>query len=228
MGDFNFNVNYFLTKLENCFYFYYYVNLFLFNINYEYLLIFFCLFCALLWFLTTYTLINKLLFFFLSLVCLSAILWLLSLEVWGFILVLTELTLLFFFFILSTHVHLKHLKLYARSPYFILAMLFLMISFYSLDNTFNLLNSPIDYYKAMYLVITADYFFIYYFLAVYWNIILYTAIILGLFSLFFILIFYQSRNLYSMSKKKTKSIYFIRKQSTIHQAYYNTYLRWFQ
>ena len=64
MGDFNFNVNYFLTKLENCFYFYYYVNLFLFNINYEYLLIFFCLFCALLWFLTTYTLINKLLFFF--------------------------------------------------------------------------------------------------------------------------------------------------------------------
>lgn len=86
-------------------------------------------------------------------------------------------------------------------------------------------NYSISYYAISFYIITADYFFIYYFLILYLDIVINIALILGLFSIYFILIYYYLKTLYTRNQKGKKSIYFLRKQNLIHQSFYQTYLR---
>lgn len=148
--------------------------------------------------------------------------WFVSLETFGFILLLTELTIIFLFLIVITQFTTKLLQTKFYLPFYLtLSLLILCLQEFDTNIT---LNSS-SYYSAMFLVITADYFFIYYFLIIYLDITAYVALILGLFSIYFILLFYQLKNLQQQKNKNIKSIYLLRKQNLVHQAIYFNYLR---
>lgn len=198
---------------------------FIYHISWTYLFCIIIICFNLIMFLNASALVNKLTWFFFILMGCSSIIWLCSLETFGFILILTELALIFLFFIVATQFTLKILT---PSVKLTTTVLFFFTVMCLLDFETNLNFNSISYYNALFLIITADYFFIYYFLVIYLDIVIYTALILGLFSLYFIFLYYKLKNFYNNSKSKTKTIYSVRKQNLIHQAIYQNYLRWFQ
>ena len=198
---------------------------FVYHISWSYLICTLLLFINMFMFFNAETIILKITWFFtITVICVS-ILWWATLETVGFILILTELTLLFFFLIVATQLTFKKIqntKLSNNISILFVLLLFLLTS----EHNFNVTST--SYYNSIYLITTADYFFLYYFLITYLDIVIYTALILGLFSIYFILLFYQLKQLLNNSKTKNKSIYFLRKQNLLHQALYQNYLRWFQ
>lgn len=198
---------------------------FIYHISWTYLICCTILIINLYMFFNAYNILNKLTWFFFTLIACSSLIWLCSLEIIGFILILTELTLIFLFFIvmtqitnkISTQFNIKHISF---------IILFLLMCCLNVDSTLTL--QAISYYNALFLVITADYFFLYYFLIIYLDIVIYIGLILGLFSIFFIFLYYHLKKIHNTAYTKHKTIYFIKKQNFLHQAIYSNYLRWFQ
>lgn len=215
MLDYLQHYNFILFDLIQFFYF----------ISWDYLLIITIITINLFMFLNATTLIPKLTWFFFTLIGCASISWMCSLEIIGFILILTELALIFLFLIVATQFSLKIINSPIKiNVFFVILMLLLCL----LDfNIFTPTNS-ISYYNAIFLVITADYFFLYYFLVIYLDIVVYIALILGLFSLYFIFLYYKLKQLQNKTNKKLKTIYLVKKQNLLHQSIYQNYLRWFQ
>lgn len=198
---------------------------FIYYISWTYLMCTLLIIINLNLFLNASNIIKKLTWFTLILFSCTVIIWIISLEIIGFILILTELTLIFLFFIVMTQLTLQHIKKpYLNYNLFILFILFVIL----IDSNTSVNINSINYYNAQFLIITADYFFIYYFLVIYLDIVIYIALLLGLFSIYFIFLYYQLQKLQNTAYKKSKTIYFIRKQNLLHQAIYQNYLRWFQ
>ena len=87
-------------------------------------------------------------------------------------------------------------------------------------------------YKNYYVhsnIIFNDFFYIYNsFFEKYALLTLFTLVIITLYSIFFILLFYQIKNYNSHEQKKIKNIYFLRKQNILHQTNFNTKIRIFK
>lgn len=201
---------------------------FIFNISWTYLFCTIFILINLILFINTENLIKKITWFFFILFGCLALIWYCALETFGFMLLLTELTLIFFFFIVSTQFILTHLiKPVNILKITMIALLTLLFTELNLLPELNIINS-VSYYEATFLITTADYFLMYYFFILYLDIIINVALILGLFSIYFILIYYSLKELQATAVKNKKSIYFLRKQNLFHQSLYQTYLRWFQ
>lgn len=201
---------------------------FIFNISWIYVFSFLLILFNLILFLNTENLIKKITWFFFILMGCSSIIWYCSLETFGFILILTELVLIFFFFIVSTQFVLttlvKPINALKLTTFIVLILICTEIN---ISTGLTNLNS-ISYYEATFLIITADYFLMYYFFILYLDIVINIALLLGLFSIYFILLYYFLKELQTTAAKNKKSIYFLRKQNLFHQSLYQTYLRWFQ
>ena len=80
---------------------------FFFNFSLEYFIYFIILYFNVYNFIKEIKIINKLIFFFFIVLLLTIIVWNISMEIFGFIILLTELSLIFFFFIVLTQLSLK-------------------------------------------------------------------------------------------------------------------------
>lgn len=202
---------------------------FIYHISWTYLICALLIIINLNLFLNASNTIKKLTWFTMLLFSCTIIIWLASLEIIGFILILTELTLTFLFFIVMTQIN-TQINNQITSKFYIYYNLFMFLVSLLVLLDFDLLNSinSISYYNASFLIVTADYFFIYYFLVIYLDVVIYIALILGLFSIYFIFLYYHLQKIQNSAYKQTKTIYFVRKQNLLHQAIYQNYLRWFQ
>lgn len=201
---------------------------FIFHISITYLICIFLILINLILFINNQVILKKITYFFFTLLTCLTLVWHYSLETFGFILLLVELSLIFFFCIVATQYTFKNLAKPINFWKFALGTV-CFLSYIELNLQPELIaNQSIYYYSASFFIITADYFFIYYFLILYLDIIINIALILGLFSIYFILIYYYLKNINTTHNKNKKSIYFLRKQNLLHQSLYQTYLRWFQ
>jgi hypothetical protein len=157
-------------------------------------------------------------------------------SIWGFlhnldgmflVLLVTEFTVALLF--LMTYV-----QLYSNYSFFTNKtnynyMFFILILIFGTYSGISIYNISTSYYSALNHVISSDFFILYYLLFDKQPIlVILLTLIIGLFSLFFILLYFNLKSVKHTSQKQLKSLYFLRKQQLIKQTNFKVKLYTFQ
>ena len=148
-----------------------------------------------------------------------------------FILLLTELTLLLVFILLFFKLSFQAINITFSSYFFLALLLIFNISFLSYFwGEYSLLYFTYYTYTTFYVFIIASDFFIFFYVLFFTlpHISTLLGVLLGLFSIFFILIFFMLK-IYSLRQKHFKNqLLLLRKQNAIHQSIQQATLHTFQ
>lgn len=147
-----------------------------------------------------------------------------------FILLLTEFTLLFVFLLLFTRltisVEVKHLPALTFIYCLILSLVFYYV-FFQQPLLFTMVKTIYSIFTTY--IISSDFFiFFYFFFYSYPLLVVLLAVLLGLFSIFFIFIYFNIKVLGLVTYQKTLTTKILRKQQLVHQSAYIPSLRTFQ
>jgi hypothetical protein len=142
------------------------------------------------------------------------------------VLVLTELTLLFVFFLVYSQLtSAPEKKQQHIRPAFLLTALCFGITLYAFSPEL-LTVGWVNFYNLTAMITAADFFTIYYFFFIkYYLLTMCLIIVLGLFSIFFILLYFTLQYAAVDLKKTKKTIYFLRKQLFQKQAIFTSKLK---
>lgn len=164
------------------------------------------------------------------------ILVIISFSIWGFLLDLDGMMLVFLTaeFTIVLLFLMTYIQLYSNYTFIksetnfkvFLLLVFLLLQYYVP------LNSPYTftcYYKSLNHIVSSDFFILYYFLFEKLPIlVILVTLIISFFSLFFILIYYSLKLTKLDSFSTVKNLYFLRKQNLIKQTSFKTNLYTFQ
>jgi len=169
---------------------------------------------------------RKFLFFILLIICYS---------IWGFMLDLDGIMLVFLTaeFTIFLLFLMTYLQLYGnfsfmtqKINYLLLIICFLPLFFYSPLFSFYFYNS---FYKSLFHVVSSDFYILYYFLFEKLPLlVILITLIISFFSLFFIILYFNLKIAKLNSTKSTKNLYFLRKQQLLKQTNFSSKLYTFQ
>lgn len=174
---------------------------------------------------------EKFLYFFVCLVLVSS---------WGFfysfdgiiiLFLIAELLIVLLFLLLYLTLNFELIQTYYSKPYFIIYFFFGLI-FYFLPlqtNFFVTFFQYINVYHQVFEIISGDFFLFFFFFFIifpYFTILI--GILLGFFSVFFILFYFNLKLYQQQQKNKNKNYLFLRKQQLLHQANYQSIIVNFQ
>jgi len=136
-----------------------------------------------------------------------------------------ELSIILIFITLYSQLYSVYNKNYNnyKIKYFIIIVIIFNITHYSTNVI------KYNYYYSYYNIIVNDFYYIFNFFfekQIFLTIII--TFIITLYSIFFILLFFNIKQLLNKNTKKRKNIYFIRKQNIIHQSNFLNKIRIFQ
>ena len=191
------------------------------NINYLVLLILFGFLISK--FLLTVYVRFKFVLFLTNLTILSSISVFYNFDGLTMMFLVSELSVILIFIVMFSQLYAYNNENNKESNLFLFVILLLNINFFE--------SSLINYknYYSYNEILLNDFFYIY---NLYFEkqilITLFTVIIITLYSIFFILFYYNLRNKTQNKNLITKNLYLLRKQSIIHQANYNTKIKFFK
>jgi hypothetical protein len=169
---------------------------------------------------------RKFLFFILLIICYS---------IWGFMLDLDGIMLVFLTaeFTIFLLFLMTYLQLYGnfsfmaqKINYLLLIICFLPLFFYSPLFSFYFYNS---FYKSLFHVVSSDFYILYYFLFEKLPLlVILITLIISFFSLFFIILYFNLKIAKLNLTKSTKNLYFLRKQQLLKQTNFSSKLYTFQ
>jgi len=159
-----------------------------------------------------------------------------SYSVWGFLLDLDGIMLVFltaeftiFFLLVMTY-----LQLYGNYTFvtqnlpknIIIYFLLIILYVYEPQNTFHFYTS---YYKALSHIVSSDFYILYYFLFEKLPLlVIVITLIISFFSLFFIVMYFSLKMVKLTAFKNVKNIHFLRKQTLLKQTTFSSKLYTFQ
>jgi hypothetical protein len=191
------------------------------NINYLVLLLLF-VFLISKFFLTVYVRF-KFVLFLINLTILSSISIFYNFDGLTMMFLVSELSVILIFIVMFSQLYSYNNENNKESNLFLFVILLLNINFFE--------SSLISYknYYSYNQILLNDFFYIY---NLYFEkqilITLFTVIIITLYSIFFILFYYNLKNKIQNKTLITKNLYLLRKQNIIHQANYNTKIKFFK
>lgn len=158
-------------------------------------------------------------------------------SIWGFlynldgmilILLITEFTVFLLFLMTYTQLY-SNFQFTTKKPltsiYFLVFYLYIIWGF----NSHNFTLSYVSYYNDLTAVIAADFFILYFVLFDKLPlVVLFIVLIIGLFSLFFILIYFNLKIIKYQHHIKLNTVYFLRKQRLVKQTNFKSNLFTFQ
>lgn len=162
---------------------------------------------------------------------------LLFFAIWGFlynldgmmlILLITELTVFLLFLMTYTQLYHNYTFVSKKSYNFMYVGIFLLLLVWLIETPHSCLFY-ISYYNSLSTVVAADFFIIYYLLFDKLPLITtFLVLIIGLFSLFFILIYFNLKIIKAQHTKTLSSYHFLRKQNLVKQTNFKSNLYTFQ
>ena len=166
--------------------------------------------------------------FFFIIICILISVWGFFFGLDGFFLIFLTTELTVFLILIMTYAYVyNHMSFYNKnqSPYIVVVFLLILvtpINFYpNLD--------VLDMYSSIYKVTSSDFFLLFVFLFKTNSLLtLIITLIIGLFSFFFILIYFSLKNMKETFYKKTASVVSLRKQSLSKQISFKSNLYMFQ
>lgn len=194
--------------------------------------LFFNLFCLLLYYFLSSTLLRvkiKLFFIFLALIVYWGFLY--NFDGIMFLLLLTELMLILVILLVFLRLDLIYKTQVLSFKSFIwglgFANIYFFFSFFYIYHFYSI--TFFNYYSAKEYIVASDFFSFFNFLFLdYSFLVVYIALLLGLFSIFFIFIFFILKFYSLILNKKRYACFFLRRQALIKQANYSISLRSFQ
>lgn len=178
----------------------------------------------------TQNLRHKLLLFYLILLLVSLWGFYFSLENFVFLLLLSELLIILLFTLIYLTLQFNnnlYKKNYLLISFYINVFIFIIFYFYNFDLSYSINYINIYLYKN--LNISDDFFiFFYYFFLEYTQVTVLIAYLLTIFSIFFILFYFNIKLFNYKTNKNNKKIYLLRKQNLIHQGRIKTQYFFFQ
>lgn len=158
-------------------------------------------------------------------------------SIWGFlynldgmilILLITEFTVFLLFLMTYTQLYSNFqftTKNSLTSIYFLVFYICIIWKF----NSHHFILNYVSYYNDLTVVIAADFFILYFVLFDKLHlVVLFIILIIGLFSLFFILIYFNLKIIKYQHHTKLNTVYFLRKQSLVKQTNFKSNLFTFQ
>ena len=172
------------------------------------------------------TLRKKFLYFVLLVLFFSFLGFLLDLDGMMLVFLTTEFTIVLLF--LMTYLQLYSNFSFNVNYFSLKPLIFLIfIFFFSLDKNFFFFYS--SYYKQIQHIVSSDFFILYYVLFINLSIIVVIiTLILSLFSLFFILLYFNLKALKNTFSKEKEVLHFLRKQNLIKQTNFKVIINSFQ
>jgi len=157
-------------------------------------------------------------------------------SVWGFMLDLDGIMLVFLSaeFTIFLLFLMTYLQLYSNYTYittkvsYLPLIIFPLVSLFTVHN-YNNFYFFHSYYKSLEHTVSSDFYILYYFLFEKLPVLtIMLTLIISFFSLFFIVMYFSLKLVKTSNYKKSKSIYFLRKQALIKQTVFSTRLYTFQ
>jgi len=157
-------------------------------------------------------------------------------SIWGFMLDLDGIMLVFlsaeftiFLLFLMTYLQLygNYSYITAKVTYWPVVVFPIMSLF--MVNNFNNFYFFSSYYKALQHIVSSDFYILYYFLFEKIPVLtIMLTLIISFFSLFFIVMYFSLKLVKNNMHKKSKNLYFLRKQALLKQTVFSTQLYTFQ
>lgn len=157
-------------------------------------------------------------------------------SIWGFMLDLDGIMLVFLSaeFTIFLLFLMTYLQLYSNYTYIATSLKYWPLSIFPLVplftiNNFNNFYLTSSYYKALQHIVSSDFYILYYFLFEKLPVLtVMLTLIISFFSLFFIIMYFSLKLVKNSSYKKSKNLYFLRKQILLKQTVFSTKLYTFQ
>lgn len=172
------------------------------------------------------TLRKKFIFFVLIIVSFSLLGFLLDLDGMMLVFLTTEFTIVLLF--LMTYLQLYSNFNFTTSDFSLKPLIFITFLFvFSLDKNFFFYF--LSYYRQIHHIVSSDFFILYYILFINVSIIvILITLILSLFSLFFILLYFNLKAVKNTFSKERQILHFLRKQNLIKQTNFKVIVNSFQ
>ena len=169
---------------------------------------------------------NKFILFVLSIILFSVWAFLHNLDGMALILLTAEFTIVLLFLMTYTQLYSNFLFLTTKKPsIFLYLVLFIAPFLTNFSSTITYTN----YYQSLNHVVSSDFFVIYYLLFDKLPILtIFLTLIISLFSLFFILVYFNLKFVKNLSSSKLKQKFFLRKQNLIKQTNFKSKTYTFQ
>lgn len=157
-------------------------------------------------------------------------------SIWGFLhnldgmmLILLTAEFTIFLFFLMTYTQLYSNFSFLDSSSWNITFISLLVIYPLTYQTVQISTVSINYYQSLYHTVSSDFFIIYYLLFDVIPIVtILLTLIIGLFSLFFIILYFNLKLIKQNNSVKLKQIFFLRKQVLIKQTNYKSSIYTFQ